>query len=59
MTGGGAYAGGVLPLGRDAGNRYGPWIIAAALYVAALALAGTMAIGSWPFRAPARESSTG
>ena len=45
MTGGGAYAGGVLPLGRDAGNRYGPWIIAAALYVAALALAGTMAIG--------------
>lgn len=44
MTAGRAYAAGVLPLRRDAASRYGPWIIAAALYVAALALAATMAI---------------
>ena len=45
MRAGRAFAAGVLPLAGDAGNRYGPWIVAAALYVAALALAATMAIG--------------
>ena len=45
MRAGRASADGVLPLAGDAGNRYGPWIVAAAFYVAALALAATMAIG--------------
>lgn len=44
MTVGGAYSAGVLPLRGDAGSRYGPWIVAAALFVATLALAATMAI---------------
>ena len=45
MRAGRAFAAEVLPLAGDAGNRYAPWIVAAALYVAALALAATMAIG--------------
>lgn len=45
MRAGRAFAAEVLPLAGDAGNRYGPWIVAAALYVATLALAATMAIG--------------
>ena len=36
----------VLPLGRDASSRYGPWIIAATVYIAALGLATAMAIAS-------------
>ena len=45
MTAGSAYsAAGVLPLRRDAGSRYGPWIVAASLFVVTLALAATMAI---------------
>lgn len=35
-----------LPLGRDGASRYGPWIVAATVYVAALALAASMAIAS-------------
>ncbi len=44
MNGGQVRAAGVLPLGRSAGGRYGPWIVAAALFVATLATAATMAI---------------
>ena len=36
----------ILPLGRGAASRYGPWIVAATVYVAALALAACMAIAS-------------
>ena len=44
MTAGGTRAARVLPLKGDAGNRYGPWIVGAALFVATLALAATLAI---------------
>ena len=46
MSSGRAFTAAVLPLGRDAAGRYGPWIAGAALYVAALALAATMAIAN-------------
>ena len=36
----------ILPLGHGATSRYGPWIVAATVYVAALALAALMAIAS-------------
>lgn len=45
MRAGRPFATQALPLSGGAGNRYGPWIVAAALYVAVLALAATMAIG--------------
>ena len=44
MNAGQVHAAGVLPLGRSAGSRYGPWIVAAALFAATLATAATMAI---------------
>ncbi len=46
MTGGRRHLGRALPLGRDASSRYGSWIIAATVYIAALGLAATMAIAS-------------
>ena len=46
MTSGRSHMGRVLPLGRDASSRYGAWIVAATVYVAALGLAAAMAIAS-------------
>ena len=46
MNGGRAHRARILPLGRDASSRYGPWIVAATVYVAALALAAALAIAS-------------
>ena len=36
----------VLPLGRDASSRFGPWIVGAMVYVASIALAGAMMLSS-------------
>ena len=44
MTAGDTRAARILPVKGDAGKRYGPWIVGAALFVATLALAATMAI---------------
>ncbi len=46
MNGGRGHRARILPLGRGASSRYGPWIVAATVYVAALALAAAMAIAS-------------
>lgn len=46
MNGGRAHRARILPLGRDASSRYGPWIVAATVYVSALALAAALAIAS-------------
>lgn len=36
----------VLPLGRDASSRYGPWIVGAMVYIASIALAGALVLSS-------------
>ena len=46
MTAGFVHMARILPLGHGAASRYGPWIVAATVYVAALAAAASMAIAS-------------
>ena len=36
----------VMPLGRDASSRFGPWIVGAMVYIASIALAGAMVLSS-------------
>lgn len=46
MTAGSRHMAQILPLGGKISSRYGPWIVAATIYVAALALVAAMAIAS-------------